>query len=169
MTGGELRATSEAKDRTEAVNRGRANKEQPWHRRFEVRGQFWNIVDQLQIRCDTLVQKRQAAYIGAISSRRNDVLGFNSPLVAIHRLEPQNGSVAVGFRSFEVIARHQGDRVNASAQEPAPGGAEKALGEPMLYRLRKVMEYNRQIRKEPRLPSGPDRGYRPPNLLGEGA
>src|SRR5215470_10216524 len=145
MTGGELRATCEAKDRTEAVNRGRANKEQPRHRRFEVGGQFWNIVDQLQMRGDTLIQERQAAYIGAISSRRNDVLGFNSPLVAIPRFEPQNGSVAAGFRSFDAIARQQGDRVDASAQEPTPGGAEKALDEPMLNRLRKVMEYNRQI------------------------
>src|SRR5215470_6402489 len=105
MTGGELCATSEAKDRTEAVNRGRANKEQARHRRFEVRGQFRNIVDQLQMRGDILIQERQAAYIGAISSRRNDVLGFDSPLIAIPRLEPQYRSVAASLRCFDVIAR----------------------------------------------------------------
>ena len=59
--------------------------------------------------------------------------------------------------------------VNASTQEPAPGGAEKAFNETILHRLRKVVEYEWQVRKESRLPSGPDLGYRLSNCLGEGA
>src|SRR5215472_8683954 len=158
MTGGELRATCEAKDRTEAGDCGWPNKEQPRHRRFEVRGQFRSIVEQLQLRCDTLVQERQAAHIGAVSGRRDDVLGFDSPRRAIPRLEPQNGAIAARVRPFDLIAHQQRDGVNASPQEPAPGGAEKLLDEPILYRLRKVVEYERQVRKESRLPSRPNRG-----------
>jgi hypothetical protein len=48
-----------------------------------MRGQFRDIVEQLQLRRDTRAQERQAVYIGAVSSCRNDVLGFDSPRVAI--------------------------------------------------------------------------------------
>src|SRR5260370_348833 len=48
-----------------------------------MRGQFRDIVEQLQLQCDTHAQERKAAYIGAVSSRRNDVHGFDSPRLAI--------------------------------------------------------------------------------------
>ena len=53
-----------------------------------MRGQFRDIVEQLQLRFDTRAQERQAAYIGTVSGRRNDVLGFDLPRVAIPRPEP---------------------------------------------------------------------------------
>jgi hypothetical protein len=48
-----------------------------------MRGQFRDVVKQLQLRFDTRAHERQAAYVGAVSSCRNDVLGFDSPGVAI--------------------------------------------------------------------------------------
>jgi hypothetical protein len=134
-----------------------------------MRGQFRDIVEHLQLRCDTRAQQRKAPYINAVSGRRNDVLGFDSPHLAIPRREPYNGSVIGRFGSFDLIASQERDLVNASAQKPAPGGAEKAFDEPILHPLRKVVEYERQVREESRLPPGPDPGYWSSNSLSEGS
>jgi hypothetical protein len=69
MTGHEPRATSEAKeDGTEAIDRGRPDKEQPRHVN--------------SFNCDVIgAQERQAVYIGRISGGHNKVFPFDSAIL----------------------------------------------------------------------------------------
>ena len=72
-------------------------------------GQFQDIAEQPQLRCDTRAQERQATYTGAVSGRLNYVPGFDSLFVAVPRPEPKNSSAAQGFGSFDLIARQEQD------------------------------------------------------------
>ena len=105
--------------------------------------QFQDIAEQPQLRCDTRAQERQATYIGAVSGRRNYVPGFDSLFVAVPRPEPKNSSAAQGVSSFDLIARQERNLLKASAQEPTPGGPEKAFDKPILHWLRKAVEHVR--------------------------